>query len=168
MNSLCWGMTVEVRNSSADIICMVNPLQAKYGCLGHCLAAAFMPSAANEQVLLFSLALLRQNHFRFTPWGELEAKWKFHSSLTETQKWSIRLQRKTPKQSAVSIAEWYGVREKEATPLRLPLYYAEHKRTLHTDKMANICSLDTVFVLSFLEMEPTKVIGLVKWSGGKG
>lgn len=128
-----------------------------------------MPSAANEQVLLYSLALLRQNHFRFTPWGELETKWKFRSSLTETQKWSIRLQHKTPKQSAVSIAEWNEVRENEATPLRLPLYYhAEHKRTLHTDKMANVCSLDTVFVFSFLEMEPSKAIGLVKWSGGKG
>lgn len=54
-------------------------------------------------------------------------------------------------------------------PLRLPLYLPdEHKRTLYTDKTANIGPLHIVLALSFLEMEPTKTIGLGKSSGGKG
>jgi hypothetical protein len=48
-------MTVEVRNSSAAIICMLNPLHSKYACLGALLSSSnlypFHPEWAGTLVL---------------------------------------------------------------------------------------------------------------------
>lgn len=163
-------MTVEVRNSSGAIICMLNPLPANYACLGALLSSYLYPFHREWAGTLVLSATVKTKI-------PLDALFEVSSELNEDfiVHW-LKLKRKEGvysinpwNHSAVSKEEWNWERRKK-NHLRLPLHlHTDTKERLYADKMDNVCPLDTIFgPFIFLETEWTKSVRPVRWSGNNG